>query len=154
MSRQTQIVRSGHINHLAIKLESTVLLIVLLLAGLRLEAATLRVLVLDGLASPHGVGRRFSHPELVLNLLVKRITDQQGVCETEVDLLPRRVAIYVKGRLPCNGKYRGTSVQSVDVIISVGVVESNDCNSKVNHRREPGMLVLFVRRASLPEILD
>jgi hypothetical protein len=86
--------------------------------------------------------------------LVKGITDQQGVFEVDAKLLPKRVAVYVKGRLLCKGSYRGTSVQSVDEIISVGVVESNDCNSKVNRGRQPGQLVLFIRRENLSEILD
>ena len=48
----------------------------------------------------------------------------------------------------------GTSVQFLDGIVKRGVVESNSSNSKVQHRLEPGTLVLFVRRESLKELFD
>jgi len=60
----------------------------------------------------------------------------------------------VKGRYLCAGKNIGTSVQGLDEIIAHGVVESSSCNPKVLRSPEPGMLVLFVRRETLSELLD
>ncbi len=133
-----------------------VLLISPALGGLRVEAATIRILVLNGKDGKPVQGRtvEISAPGANFEPIVKGITDQQGLIEADTEHLPERIAIYVKGLLLCRGKYIGTSLQSVDDITSAGVVESNDCSPKANRDREPGTLVLFVRRESLSEFFD
>ncbi len=143
-------------SRLAITFRRTVPLVLLLLGTLRLEATTLRILVLNGKDGKPAPGRTVEilKPGPSSEPLVTGKTDRQGFFNIDSSVLPKRIAIYVKGRLLCKGTYRGTSIQSVDEIISGGVVESNDCNSKVNRGREPGVMVLFVRRENLSEIFD
>jgi hypothetical protein len=138
------------------KSRTILLLIAMLLIGSRLEAARLRVLVLNGKDGKPASGRTVEilTPGPSAAPLVKGKTDQQGFFEIGTDVLPDRVSVYVKGRLLCKGSRIGTSIQSIKEILSHGVVESNDCNNSVTHAQEPGLLILFVRHENLSEILD
>jgi hypothetical protein len=122
----------------------------------RLEAANIRVLVLDGKHGKPVQGRvvEILRPGANATPIIQGKTNQQGVFETDFASLPDRIAVYVKGRLLCSGKNRGTSLQSTDEILSVGVVSPNGCNPKVERAREPRVLVLYVRRESLQEFWD
>lgn len=128
----------------------------MLLIGARLEAAKLRVLVLNGKDGKPASRRTVEifRPGPSAAPIVKGKTDQQGFFEIGTDVLPDRVSIYVRGRLLCKGLCVGTSVQSIEEILSQGIVESNDCNTNVIRAREPGLLILFVRHENQSEIFD
>jgi hypothetical protein len=143
-------------NWRVVALRKTLPLMLFLFGSLRVEAGTIRVLVLNGKDGKPAQGRTVEilPPGTTSKPLFKGTTDQHGIFEIDAAKLPNRIAVLVKDRLLCKGTFRGTSVQSLDEIISLGVVESNDCNAQVNPPREPGLLILFVRREKMPEIFD
>jgi len=119
------------------------------------QAATLRVLVLDGQSGKPVPGRTVEiySDKPASEPVVKGLTDQKGIFST-TSQLPKQIAVHVKGRYLCTGKNHGTSVQRLDDILSTGVVDSNSCGRKVSPPPEPGELILFVRHESLAEFLD
>jgi hypothetical protein len=120
-----------------------------------MEAATLRILVLDGKSGKPVSGRvvEVFSKEPASAPVVSGVTDQKGVLSIATPL-PKEIAVHIKGRYLCTGNNQATSVHNLDDILSVGVVETNLCNYKVLASPEPGELILFVRRESAKEFLD
>ena len=119
---------------------------------------TIHVLVLNGKSGKPISGRNVkifdseAYSKSPFWPIVEGHTDHRGVFTTSAQL-PKRITVLVNGRFHCErGGYGGSYPK--DNILSVGVVESNPCNSKVIRAPMPGELILFVRRESLKEFLD
>jgi hypothetical protein len=119
---------------------------------------TLRILVLDGKTGKPVRGREVHIYGLASKsssgkLIEKGPTDESGAYSVTAEY-PTQIAVSVKGRFLCAGRDMGTSVRSLEDILTHGVVEANKCNPTVAHVAEPGTLTLFVRRETLQEVLD